>query len=162
MQKQRNMTSIFLCSHGKILLLYRQGSKVVNNVCIGAAGGHFEEGELNNAQACVLRELKEELSIDEDMLSDLKLRYITMGCASGEIRINYFFFANLENGQEMQLKSDEGILKWFLHEEIKDLEMSFAAQYVLEHYLAIGQFNQMLYGGIADGKKMVFTQMPEF
>ena len=162
MEKQRNMTSIFLCSNNKILLLFRQGSKVVNNVWIGSAGGHFEESELNNAKACVLRELNEELSISESMLSDLKLRYITMRCSSGEIRINYFFFANLEGGTEMELTSKEGILKWFNHDELKDLEMSFAAQHVMDHYLSVGQFDQMIYGGIADGEKIVFTEMPEF
>ena len=47
MEKQRNMTSIFLCTENKILLLFRQGSKVVNNMWIGSAGGHFEEYELN-------------------------------------------------------------------------------------------------------------------
>lgn len=94
MEKQRNMTSIFLCTENKILLLFRQGSKVVNNMWIGSAGGHFEEYELNDARACVLRELKEELSVEEGMLSDLQLRYITMRNVGGEVRINYFFFAN--------------------------------------------------------------------
>jgi len=162
MIKQRNMTSIFLYSDNKILLLYRQGSRIVNNVWIGAAGGHFEESELNNAEACVLRELQEELSISSDMLKKLKLRYITMRQANGEIRINYFFFAELPDGDKMELQSNEGILKWFEQEEIMKLDMSFAAHYVMEHYLAVGQFDELIYGGIADGEKMVFTEMPEF
>lgn len=161
MEKQRNMTSIFLCTENKILLLFRQGSKVVNNMWIGSAGGHFEEYELNDARACVLRELKEELSVEESMLSDLQLRYITMRNVGGEVRINYFFFANLKNAEELELQSDEGMLKWFHHDEIKDLEMSFSAKYVMEHYLEVGRFNQVLYGGIANGEKMVFTEMPE-
>ena len=60
MGKLRNMTSIYLLYKGKILLLYRQGSRVVNNVWVGSAGGHFEENELNDARACVLRDLQEE------------------------------------------------------------------------------------------------------
>lgn len=68
----------------------------------------------------MLRELNEELSLTEDMLSDLKLRYITMRHSKGEIRINYFFFANLENGLEMNLVSNEGQLKWFSYDEIKE------------------------------------------
>lgn len=162
MAKQRNMTSIFLCDKDKILLLNRQGGSVVNNVWIGSAGGHFEEFELNDARACVLRELNEELSLTEDMLSDLKLRYITMRHTKGEIRINYFFFANLENGLEMDLKSNEGVLKWFHYDEIKELGMSFSGQNVMKHYMEIGRFNETIYGGIADGKKVVFTEMPEF
>lgn len=61
--KLRNMTSVYITnkSKNKMLLLFRQGGKVVNNVWVGAAGGHFEECELNDAKACVLRELEEEL-----------------------------------------------------------------------------------------------------
>lgn len=71
--KQRNMTSVFLCCEDKILLLYRQGSRVVNNVWIGSAGGHFEPEELNDAEMCVLRELKEELGIDKEELQDCRM-----------------------------------------------------------------------------------------
>ena len=162
MVKQRNMTSIFLCSDNKILLLFRKGSRVANNVWIGSAGGHFEESELNDARACVLRELNEELSLTEDMLSDLRLRYITMRQAKGEIRINYYFFANIDNGMGKNLESDEGELRWFDYDEIKDLNMAYTAKYVMEHYVSNGQFDEMIYGGIADGTKVVFTEMPEF
>ena len=55
--KLRNMPAIYLIKGEKILLLFRQGGQVVNNVWKGSAGGHFEEFELNNAKACVLREL---------------------------------------------------------------------------------------------------------
>lgn len=153
------MTSIFLCCNDKILLLNRQGGSVVNNVWIGSAGGHFEEFELNDARACVLRELNEELSLTEDMLSDLRLRYITMRHTNGEIRINYFYFANLENGTEMDLSSNEGVLGWFDYEEIKKLGMSFSGQNVMKHYMEIGRFTQEIYGGVADGEKVVFTEM---
>lgn len=162
MTKQRNMTSIFLCCEGKILLLYRQGSKVVNNVWIGSAGGHFESEELNNAEACVLRELNEELGIGVEQLENLQLRYIVMRHVNGEVRINYFFFADLPGGMELHLTSDEGRLQWFTKEEIKELEMALSAKYALEHYLEVGQFNQTLYGGIANGETVVFTQMPEW
>lgn len=161
MEKQRNMTSIFLCCEDRILLLYRQGSKVVNNVWIGSAGGHFEPEELNDAKACVLRELKEELGIDEDILQGVRLRYIVMRHVKGEVRINYFFFADLPNGTEWELVSDEGQLQWFKQEEIEKLEMALSAKYALEHYIAEGQYNQMLYGGIANGETVIFTQMPE-
>lgn len=57
--KLRNMTTIYLFKGDKVLLLYRQGGRVVNNVWTGSAGGHFESFELNDARACVLRELKE-------------------------------------------------------------------------------------------------------
>ena len=59
--KLRNMTSVYIMYENKIPLLYRQGGRVVNNVWTASAGGHFEENELNNAKACVLRELEEEI-----------------------------------------------------------------------------------------------------
>ena len=47
--KLRNMTSIYLFKGKKVLLLYRQGGRVVNNVWTGSAGGHFENDELNDS-----------------------------------------------------------------------------------------------------------------
>lgn len=47
--KLRNMTAIYLFKGGKILLLFRQGGTVVNNVWTGSAGGHFEEYEFRQA-----------------------------------------------------------------------------------------------------------------
>ena len=56
----RHMTSVYLRRDGRLLLLYRTGSRVVNNQWIGTAGGHFEPSELNDPTACVLRELRDE------------------------------------------------------------------------------------------------------
>lgn len=159
--KLRNMASIYLICDDKILLLYRQGSRVVNDVWTGSAGGHFEENELNDAEACVLRELEEELSITKNMITDLEMKYITLR-RKGEIRQNYYFFANLPNGTEMELKSNEGILRWFPIEEIYELDMPFTAKFVVEHYLKIGRYDNVMYGGIADGKTVVFTELLDF
>lgn len=160
--KLRNMTSIYLTCEDKMLLLYRQGSRVVNNVWIGSAGGHFEENELNDAKACVLRELEEELSLTQDRIENLSLRYVTLRHTKGEIRQNYYFFADIAKGISLSLSSKEGILKWFAIEEIQNLEMPFTSKYVIEHYLNIGIHTDMLYAGIADGSKIVFTELPEF
>ena len=62
--KLRNMTGIYLSCNGKMLLLYRQGGRVVSNQWIASAGGHFEKEELNDPNACVLRELREELHLN--------------------------------------------------------------------------------------------------
>lgn len=160
--KLRNMTAIYLMRNDKVLLLYRQGSQVVNNLWVASAGGHFEECELNDAKSCVLRELKEELSITEDMLSNLRLRYITIRQAKGEIRQNYYFFADLNDDCQEKLTSDEGTLKWFGLEEISQLEMPFSAKCMLEHYLSTGSQNDKTYVGVADGAKVVFTELPAF
>jgi 8-oxo-dGTP diphosphatase len=156
------MASIYLTRGNKMLLLYRQGSRVVNNVWVGSAGGHFEEIELNDAKACVLRELDEELSISEDMINNLKLRYVTLRRTKGEIRQNYYFFAELNEDIKTSFNSNEGISKWFDLSELKTLEMPFTAKFVMEHYLNIAINDDMIYGGIADGKQVVFTKLPEF
>lgn len=160
--KLRNMTSIYLSRNDKMLLLYRQGSKVVNNMWIASAGGHFDECELNDAKACVLRELKEELSITEDMICNLRLRYITLRRIEGEIRQNYYFFADLADDYTGEIASNEGISRWFELDEISELKMPFTAQYVIEHYLKTGIYDDKMYGGIADGEKVIFIEMPEF
>ena len=158
--KQRNMTSVYLRRCGKFLLLKRQGSRVVNNVWIGSAGGHFENYELNNAKACAMRELEEELGLTDDDIADLNLRYITLRNTAGEVRVNYYFFAELECDKE--LCSNEGELAWYGAEELCELEMPFTAKFVVEHYIGKGQYDAELYGGVADGREVVFTPMPEF
>lgn len=159
--KLRNMTTLYLSRGDKMLMLYRQGSRVVNDVWTGSAGGHFEEFELNDARACVLRELQEELGITEHEISNLRLRYVTLRRIKGEIRQNYYFFAELNDGVDRELTSDEGICRWFPFAELTSLEMPFTAGYVIAHYLEVGHGTDRVYGGIADGETVVFTEMPE-
>ena len=126
--KLRNMTSIYITNEDKMLLLFRQGGRVVNNVWTGSAGGHFEDFELNDAKACVLRELEEELGLRETDIKNLKLRYVTLRRTKGEIRQNYFFFAELNNPVNKSFVSNEGLCKWFAYSELLDLEMPYTAK----------------------------------
>lgn len=158
----RNMTSLYLIRDGKILLLYRQGGRVVSDVWVGSAGGHFEEFELNDARACVLRELQEELGITEREIAHLRLRYVTLRRAKGEIRQNYYFFAELRDGVNERLVSNEGISRWFELADAPVRDMPFTARFVIEHYRTLGCRTQAVYGGIADGEKVVFTELAEF
>lgn len=160
--KLRNMASVFLTCDDSVLLLYRENSSVIENSWIASAGGHFEDNEINDAKACAMRELYEELGISEKDIFGLSLRYVTLRRTDKEIRHNYYFFAELKNGTEMNLKSNEGQLKWFLLNEIKELKMPFTAKFVTEHWLGIGKNTSVIYGGIADGEKVVFTEMPAF
>lgn len=163
MGKLRNMSTIYLTCNDKILLLYRKGSMVISDSWTGSAGGHFEEKELNNARACVLRELREELSVDEKMIENFNLRYITLRRTKEEIRQNYYFFAELKDGENLQLSSTEGEIKWFpLDDELNKLKMPFTAQYVIEHYLRLGKNTDEIYGGIANEERVVFSDLPEF
>ena len=160
--KLRNMTSLYIFKGDKALLLCRQGSRVVNDMWIGSAGGHFEPEELNDAKACVLRELNEELELAEKDLSHLELRYVTLRRCNGEIRQNYYFFADLKDEVDVNFHSSEGISRWFDLSELNSLEMPFTSKYVVKHYLEIGCKNHDIYAGIADGEKIVFVNMPEF
>ena len=160
LQKLRNMTSLYLLCDDQVLLLYRQGSRVVNDLWVGSAGGHFEAHELNDPEACVLRELEEELSLTRDMITDLELRYITLRRV-GELRQNYYFFARLPHGTRMSLASDEGTLQWFPLEQVCDLKMPFSARFVMEHYLKTGRYNHAVYGGIAGDQTVTFVELTD-
>ena len=161
--KLRNMTSVYLQKNGKFLLLYRIGSRVVGNSYTGTAGGHFEEEELNDAKACVLRELKEETGLMEADLENLKFRYITLRLKNGEVRQNYYFFADLaEHVDVSSLKSNEGELQWFSADEVENLNMPHSAKYMLLHYIKIGQYTNCLYGGNTREDGVEFTELREF
>lgn len=157
--KLRNMASVYLTTHDHILLLYRQGSSIVSNMWIGSAGGHFEEHELNDAKACMLRELGEELSLNETDIDGVSLRYITIRYTDGEIRQNYYFFAKLKDPSMQLPQSNEGITQWFAFNELENLSMPFTARHVIDHYLSIGQFDTTLYGGIADKSGVSFHKL---
>ncbi len=159
--KLRNMTAIYLFKGDRVLLLYRQGGRVVSNVWTGSAGGHFEENELNDAKACVLRELKEELGLNESDIQNLTFRYVTLRQTNGEIRQNYYFFADLCEHVSEDFVSNEGNLKWFALEDIGNLEMPHTAKGVMEHYCSIGRFTDKLYTGVTNANGVEFIELPE-
>ena len=161
MGKLRNMTAIYLLKADKVLLLFRQGGKVVNEVWTGSAGGHFEEYELNDAKACVLREMEEELGLSESDVVNLALRYVTLRKANGEIRQNYYFFANLRDGIDDNLSSNEGKLQWFPLDAISELEMPHSAKYVMKHYCKEGRFSDKMYTGVTNAENVSFVELPE-
>ena len=159
----RNMTSLYLRHGDRLLLLYRIGSKVVDDSYTASAGGHFEKEELNDAKACVLRELYEETGLTEQEINNLSLRYVTLRLKNGEIRQNYYFFADLPDGEKV-LTSNEGTLKWFRMGDLLNAppEMPFSAHYVVRHYVEIGKDTDTLYVGAATESGVIFTEMKEF
>lgn len=135
--KLRNMATIYIKDNDKMLLLERIGSKVVNRSWCGI-GGHFKSKELNDAKACVLREMKEEIGLKEKDIDNLALRYIALRVVDGELRLNYYFFADLKQGVEITKHCPEGNLEWVELDKVNEKEMPFTAQKVLEHYLVTG------------------------
>ena len=158
--KLRNMTSVYLTGERGILCLYRIGSRVANHKYIGSAGGHFEPRELNDARACVLREMEEELGLTEADVAKLKLRYITYRLKDGEIRQNYYFFGSL--AEDRPLESTEGILRWIPYEGFSDLPMPVSAKHMVLHYIRQGRFDDVLYAGITRENGTDFVPMEEF
>ena len=158
--KLRNMTSVYLTGERGILCLYRIGSRVANNLYVGSAGGHFEQGELNDARTCALREMQEELGLTEADVADLKLRYITLRLKNGEIRQNYYFFGKLIS--DRKLESTEGNLQWFTYEEAEHLHMPASAKHMMLHYLKVGRFDDNLYAGITEKGETRFVRMEDF
>ena len=140
----RMMTAIYLMKDNRFLLLYRQGGRVVNNVYTGSAGGHLEKDELTDPRACVLRELREELSLTEEQISNPELRYIALRYTGGEIRQNFYYFAELKEDVG-EICSNEGALQWVDFYEAASLEMPFCAKFAIEHYLQIGRYDHRRY-----------------
>ena len=121
--KLRNMTGVYLSCDGKMLLLYRQDGRVVSDTWAPSAGGHFEKDELNDPEACVLRELYEELGLARDDIENLRLRYVGLRNAGEEIRQNYYFFADLKPGKAENLASNEGQCRWVAYEDVLSRDM---------------------------------------
>jgi len=158
--KLRNMTSLYLTKETGVLCLYRIGSRVANNKYVGSAGGHFEKEELNDPKACILREMREELGLEETDVEGLALRYITYRLADGEIRQNYYFFARLK--EDRPLVSTEGNLRWVPYADIPSLEMPVSARHMMLHYIETGRFTDKLYAGITQQQGTEFVEMLEF
>lgn len=57
----------------------------------------------------MLRELEEELGITEKEMENLCLRYVTLRRSKGEIRQNYYFFADLKDDMSGEFFSNEGV-----------------------------------------------------
>lgn len=157
----RPMTAIYITRGEKILLLYRIGSRVVGNSYTGSAGGHIEAEEYRDPRACMLRELQEETGLTEDSLDGLALRYITMRRKDGEVRQNYYYFAELKDGASVN-DSNEGRLEWHDMNALGELPMPVTARHVVEHYLTVGRYDDKLYGGVTTAEGPVFAAMTDF
>lgn len=159
--KLRNMTALYIQRGEELLLLYRIGSRVVSPSYCGI-GGHFEKEELNDPEACVLREVFEETGITEDMLSGLSLRYLAQRNKKGEIRQNYYFFAELKPGCEVSMACTEGTLSWMPLDSLLSLEMPYSAKAVLRHWLEVGRYDDKIYACASVKDECVFTALEEF
>lgn len=159
--KLRNMTSIYILREDCLLLLYRVGSRVVEPSWCGI-GGHFEPEELNRPDRCILRELEEETGITARDITPPALRYITLRLKNGEVRQNYYYFAQLNKADFALPPCGEGELKWVPASGAMALDMPFTAKQVLAHYLETGRYGSALYTGSAEREGIRFLPLSEF
>lgn len=156
--KLRNMATVYIKKNDKMLLLDRIGSKVVKRSWCGV-GGHFEPDEVNDAKAAVLREMNEEIGLTQNDLDTLNLRYIALRLVKDELRINYYFFADLKDDAEMNYDCDEGILEWVSFDEVNSRKMPYTAQKVIAHYLETGINTTDFYSVTADDENVNIIPM---
>lgn len=147
--KLRNLATIYIFNGDEILLMYRTGSRVFTGSLWAGIGGHFENEELNDPTACVLRELSEETGLTKNDICDLQLKYITIRMATDEIRHQYIFFANLKSKDVSIQNSDEGQISWIKLDQMLDLKMSLTNHACLKHFLSTGKNDHHIYAGIA-------------
>ena len=155
------MTAIYIRKGTKYLLLYRIGSQVVPPSWCGI-GGHFEKDELNEPKKAALREMTEEIGLSEHNLSNMSLRYMTLRRKNGEIRQNYYYFADLRDDIEIDMNCDEGELKWVETSDLPYEEMPYTAKYIIRHYMKIGKNTDAIYAGIATDESVIFHELMEF
>lgn len=158
--KLRSMVSVFLVEEDRVCLLYRQGSRVVNDKWIGTAGGHMEGEEIGDAKAAMVRELGEETGLTEEDLQGLTIRYMVMRNTGKELRQNYYFFAAPKE-KGLLPSSNEGTCRWFSKEEVKELPMPDSTKDTILHWFAEGRYTDKLYIGINVGGKIAFSELPE-
>jgi len=157
----RSMASIYIRHGTKHLLLYRIGSRVVPPSWCGI-GGHFEKDELNTPQAAMLRELGEEIGLTENDLENISLRYMTSRLKNGEIRQNFYYFADLRENVKVNMECSEGKLEWIEGGNLPFEEMPHTAKHILKHYMEIGKSNDILYIGAAAENGVILHELVAF
>lgn len=157
--KLRSMTSIYIINNDEILLLYRKGSRVLNDLWIGSAGGHFNNNELDKPFECIVRELNEELKIELKDIKKLNLRYITLRKVNNEVRQNYYYFVELNEIIDRDIESNEGDLKWFNIDELPFDERPITYREVLKHFIIHRNISDNIYCGSVSHNKINFLKM---
>ena len=117
---------------------------------------------MNDPEACVLRELFEETGIKPENICNLKLKYISLRQRTGEIRQNYYFFAELKSKNLALPPCNEGILEWVDMAEVLERDMPFSAFFALKHYLQTGKNTNLKYAGISTESGVDFVALTEF
>ena len=87
--------------------------------------------------------------------------YIAFRKTKGEIRQNYYFFADIKEHVDDNLGSNEGLCKWFPLEETGSLEMPLSAKYIMDHFRETGRRTDKTYICAAGADKGDILELPE-
>lgn len=160
LRSARHLTSVYLVRDGKVLLLYRRGSRAIADSWVGI-GGHLEPTELTDPTAAALRELHEEIGVTGEQFTDLALRYVAVRDTDTEIRTTYYFTATLRPTAAVPTECTEGDLRWFalpadpatdpapdpatdLTADPATLDMPPTARIAFRHWLRTGRHDRTL------------------
>lgn len=150
---QRNSFTIFLVNEGRILV------KCIGNKMISpswfSSGGGFENDNLE----FIRHKMFCEYGVTVDDLEEPKLRYITMRYTEGELRQNFFYFAETKNDLNIGFIGNN---KWIPFMELINMEMPKTVQGVLKHYLEVGRSNERVYCGVVKQKGVAISELEEF
>ena len=81
---------------------------------------------------------------------------------NGEIRQNYYFFAELAPEAKLPGNCCEGRLEWVPFSELLNRSMPHTAYCTIRHYLETGRYTDVLYAGATTEDGVVFTPLCEF
>ena len=137
----------------KVLLLKRAPDKKIFPNLITGIGGHVEmlQGECDDIQESVLRELEEESAVKREHLNNLQARLVTLVTEHEGSRILYWFTATLKEELE-DLRCPDGVLQWYEKDMLPDSLTPTAAK-AIPFILGLSEEDKTLYDG-------VFTVLP--
>jgi 8-oxo-dGTP diphosphatase len=143
-----NGAAAFLRKGGCYLLMKRADNRSFAPGLWGGVGGKFEQGELNNPQTAVLREIREETGIVVNDIANLTLRYIIMRRNGDVIWQSYIYFG--ETNTEPSVVTDEGELHWIPEGELLKRPFTVTFTHMLRHYLAHKDEGRVTVGAAAN------------
>jgi len=129
----------FLSCENKVLLMKRGLHKELGAGLWAGIGGHLDLEDIKNPRAIdfietCYREVWEEAGIEKSDIRGLTLKYIGVRKVDNEIRMNYFYFGEIEN--EIPLpKCDEGDFFWVDKGEIINLPMSRTVKEAVKNWV---------------------------